>query len=195
MNDLKPHKHADEGEGSTHAVCICTKHNIGGESICCECSRKTDCENVAPHENWEEEFDKKFTTNRNAHIGAPENEVRLHIISKKCEADVKSFIRSLLSSQKQELREKIEKLIDPNIKYDSSELTRRHINMGIEQALSLLSDKEDWRDTCKEWKCECGMRLPYWGAKMEDGNLRCQECKRVYNKPNQELLSDKEEKR
>lgn len=31
-----------------------------------------------------------------------------------------------------------------------------------------------------EIKCECGMTLPFWATKMDDGNLRCQECKRVY---------------
>jgi len=38
MNDLKPFKHGEEG---THSVC--NKHNIGGKSICCECSGKADC--------------------------------------------------------------------------------------------------------------------------------------------------------
>ena len=38
MNDLLPFKHGEEG---THAVC--NKHNIGGKSVCCECSGKTDC--------------------------------------------------------------------------------------------------------------------------------------------------------
>jgi len=41
MNDFRPYRHADEGRGSTHAVC--NKHNIGGKSVCCECSEKTDC--------------------------------------------------------------------------------------------------------------------------------------------------------
>jgi len=38
MNDLKPFKHGEEG---THSVC--NKHNIGGKSVCCECSGKDDC--------------------------------------------------------------------------------------------------------------------------------------------------------
>lgn len=41
MNDLKPFKHGEEG---THAVC--NKHNIGGQSVCCECSGKTDCSDM-----------------------------------------------------------------------------------------------------------------------------------------------------
>lgn len=45
----------------------------------------------------------------------------------------------------------------------------------------------DWRDQFKiEFKCACGMNMPYWGTKMVDGNLRCQNCKRVYSGPNQE---------
>ena len=38
MNDTKPFKHGEEG---THWVC--NKHNIGGKSVCCECSKKDDC--------------------------------------------------------------------------------------------------------------------------------------------------------
>jgi len=38
MNDLKPFKHGEEG---THSVC--NKHNIDGNSVCCECSGKDDC--------------------------------------------------------------------------------------------------------------------------------------------------------
>lgn len=38
MNDLLPFRHGEEG---THAVC--NKHNIGGKSVCCECTGKTDC--------------------------------------------------------------------------------------------------------------------------------------------------------
>jgi len=38
MNDLKPFNHGEEG---THSVC--SKHNIGGKSVCCECSGEVGC--------------------------------------------------------------------------------------------------------------------------------------------------------
>ena len=38
MNDTIQWKHGEEG---THSVC--NKHNIGGKSVCCECSKKDDC--------------------------------------------------------------------------------------------------------------------------------------------------------
>jgi len=38
MTDKKPFKHGEEG---THSVC--NKHNIGGKSVCCECSGKAGC--------------------------------------------------------------------------------------------------------------------------------------------------------
>lgn len=38
MTDLQPFRHGEEG---THSVC--NKHNIGGKSVCCECSGKKDC--------------------------------------------------------------------------------------------------------------------------------------------------------
>jgi len=38
MTDLKPFKHGEEG---THSVC--DKHNMGGKSVCCECSGKDGC--------------------------------------------------------------------------------------------------------------------------------------------------------
>ena len=38
MTDTKQWKHGEEG---THWVC--NKHNIGGKSVCCECSGKDDC--------------------------------------------------------------------------------------------------------------------------------------------------------
>ena len=41
FNDLKPFIHGEEG---THSVC--NKHNIGGKSLCCECSGKTDCDDT-----------------------------------------------------------------------------------------------------------------------------------------------------
>jgi len=52
MNDSKPFKHGEEG---THNVC--NKHNIGGKSVCCECSGKDDCgdEPMKPSEIFEGE--------------------------------------------------------------------------------------------------------------------------------------------
>lgn len=44
MNDLQDFKHGEEG---THSVC--NKHNIGGKSVCCECTGKTDCSDNNPH--------------------------------------------------------------------------------------------------------------------------------------------------
>ena len=41
MNDLKPHKHGDEGAGATHSSC--DRHFIGGESTCCACTKKKNC--------------------------------------------------------------------------------------------------------------------------------------------------------
>lgn len=42
----------------THSVC--NKHNIGGQSACCECSGKTDC-STAPHQNeWEQQENEYF---------------------------------------------------------------------------------------------------------------------------------------
>ena len=55
MNDLKPFKHGEEG---THSVC--NKHNIDGNSVCCECSGKDDCgdEPMTYKEKRLEEFDE-----------------------------------------------------------------------------------------------------------------------------------------
>ena len=39
----------------THAVC--NKHNIGGKSVCCECSGKTDCLNEMPPKTNEEKWE------------------------------------------------------------------------------------------------------------------------------------------
>lgn len=38
MNDLKPHRHGDEGEGSTHWVCAEVFERDGGAAVCCECT-------------------------------------------------------------------------------------------------------------------------------------------------------------
>jgi len=38
MTDSKPFNHGEEG---THSVC--DKHNIGGKSVCCECSGGVGC--------------------------------------------------------------------------------------------------------------------------------------------------------
>ena len=58
MNDLMPYRHGDEGVGSTHSVC--NKHNIGGKSVCCECSGKTDCSNKDTLEEIVREFVARF---------------------------------------------------------------------------------------------------------------------------------------
>jgi len=57
MTDTKPFNHGEEG---THSVC--NKHNIGGESVCCECSGKDDCGDITMTYTQKilEEFDKKF---------------------------------------------------------------------------------------------------------------------------------------
>lgn len=44
-------------------------------------------------------------------------------------------------------------------------------------------------ETRTELRCECGTDLLYWGAKMDDGNVRCSNCKRVYNPSTGELFS------
>ena len=55
MNDLKQFKHGEEG---THYVC--PKHNIGGKSLCCHCTNKTDCSALAEQkeESWEDELER-----------------------------------------------------------------------------------------------------------------------------------------
>ena len=57
MNDLKPFKHGEEG---THSVC--NKHNIDGNSVCCECSGKDDCgdEPMTYTEKRLKEFDNEY---------------------------------------------------------------------------------------------------------------------------------------
>ena len=52
MNDLQPFKHGEEG---THSVC--NKHNIGGKSVCCECSGKTGCSDV-PNDTLKEKIEE-----------------------------------------------------------------------------------------------------------------------------------------
>lgn len=66
MNDLKPHRHGDEGEGSTHYAC---PDRLGKN--CCGCTRH-ECEvMIAPHPamcsqtsekgwDWEGKFDKQW---------------------------------------------------------------------------------------------------------------------------------------
>jgi hypothetical protein len=51
MNDLLPFEHGEEG---THAVC--NKHNIGGHSVCCECTGKTDCSDMNVEADLVEDF-------------------------------------------------------------------------------------------------------------------------------------------
>lgn len=59
---------------------------------------------------WSEEFDKKFTTNKNGHIGAPEKEDwPLHIITKNLAKNLKSFISSLLTEDRKENIERVTK--------------------------------------------------------------------------------------
>ena len=41
-----------------------------------------------------------------------------------------------------------------------------------------------------EWQCPCKSMLPFWGTPMVDGNIRCQNCKRVFTKEGKNL-SDK----
>jgi len=38
MNDLKPYRHGDEGEGSTHYACSEMLNKNSGATMCCECS-------------------------------------------------------------------------------------------------------------------------------------------------------------
>jgi len=32
----------------------------------------------------------------------------------------------------------------------------------------------------QEFKCKCGLTLPLWATKRDDGTMICQECKRIY---------------
>lgn len=56
-----------------------------------------------------ERFDKKFSTNRNAHIGAPENENWPHIITKSASRDLKSFLTSEITAILTSIEEQMEK--------------------------------------------------------------------------------------
>jgi len=74
MNDLKPFKHGEEG---THSVC--NKHNIGGKSVCCECSEEVGCGDITMTYTQKilEEFDEKFgylldMADVRVHLGNPE---------------------------------------------------------------------------------------------------------------------------
>ena len=72
MNDLKPFKHADEGEGSTHSVCQNRLKKEGGKATCCHCNPHENCGNSVNLPNskitesqesgggWGEEFDRLF---------------------------------------------------------------------------------------------------------------------------------------
>jgi len=44
MNDLLPHKHGDEGEGSTHFACNNRIKKEGGKATCCACVPHEECE-------------------------------------------------------------------------------------------------------------------------------------------------------
>lgn len=43
MNDIKPHRHGDEGEGSTHSCCNARLKAEGGKARCCYCVPHEDC--------------------------------------------------------------------------------------------------------------------------------------------------------
>jgi len=63
MTDTKPFNHGEEG---THSVC--NKHNIGGKSVCCECSGEVGCgdepmktkPNITDKNNNEVNFGDKY---------------------------------------------------------------------------------------------------------------------------------------
>ena len=44
MNDLKPHKHGDEGIGSTHSCCKRRLKEMGGKATCCVCDPHLPCD-------------------------------------------------------------------------------------------------------------------------------------------------------
>lgn len=62
--------------------------------------------------SWEERFDYKFTTNRNAHIGAPENENYQHIITKSATKDLKQFISQELTRAREEEHKRMVKILN-----------------------------------------------------------------------------------
>jgi len=59
MNDLQTFQHGEEG---THSVC--NKHNIGGQSVCCECSGKTDCSEVFNAKSMEGYLSERYCDSR-----------------------------------------------------------------------------------------------------------------------------------
>lgn len=70
----------------THAVC--NKHNIGGNSVCCECSGKTDCNDMSD-DKWERQYDERFGTYKYMAISGCENKT------------IKDFIRTTLATDRQ----------------------------------------------------------------------------------------------
>lgn len=96
MNDLLPHKHGDEGEGSTHSCCPEISKKMGGKTICCECTGH-DCQPMEI-DNWEKRFDNQFTM-------AIDVATKTKVVSR----DIKEFIHTLLSEVVEEIIGKAEK--------------------------------------------------------------------------------------
>jgi len=105
MTDLQPHKHGDEGAGSTHAVC--NKHNIGDKSVCCECSGKDDCSDIPSETNsrivsetWEERLMDKFCVM----FERAQDETVVERLE--------SFISSLLVTERRRVLESVREIIE-----------------------------------------------------------------------------------
>ena len=107
MNDLRPHKHGDEGVGSTHAVC--NKHNIGGKSVCCECTGKTDCEATPPPTSMEERFDERFPDI--THVSCLDHSLKCATMANDVKKFISSEIKLAVEKREGELRETIEKIL------------------------------------------------------------------------------------
>ena len=71
----------------------------------CNCSCHSPLNQAPESKEWEEEFDENFTTNRNAHIGIPENEGYQHILSKSAFNKLKELIATQISKARSEVRE------------------------------------------------------------------------------------------
>lgn len=52
MNDLLPHKHGDEGEGSTHYACQEMMEKLKDKVGCCGCNNHA-CKPNNTQEEWE----------------------------------------------------------------------------------------------------------------------------------------------
>ena len=132
MDDLKNHEHGDEGVGSTHSTC--NKHNIGGKSVCCECSGKTDCSDVPMTPQWIEEFEKNFENLFDGEESIYE--------------ELKHFISQLLQSEKQSSYE--EGKFEGMKAHDNFCDTNQALTQQLEEVVKEL---ERWRDmdiSCEE---------------------------------------------